>query len=760
MTMRHKALQTLHLHFLASSSLIVAMAINAPAAAQAPLTTSPSAVEDTQSQSGPVSPPSQSQVDETATPAEPGLADIVVTAQRRKENLQDVPIAITALDATAVTEQGITDLTGLATRVPSLTFSPFSPGQNIVALRGVSSNDDGAGTDNSIAVFVDGVYSGRVSNINPEMFDVASIEVLRGPQGTLYGKNTIGGAIVINSSLPNLRDVDARVRLEYGNYDRRSIAGLLTGPLSEEWAAKFSFLIRKRDGWIHNRVLGTREQDDDTQAYRGQILYSGDNVRLLLSGDYNRLDVGDVGRIPLTEVVGSLGPIVTEYNSICGPFGGPPKCSANPISGYSNRKSGGVSAKLDIDTGYGEVTSITAWRKSKINWLMDSVGVPSFPLGDLIDDRTEQFSQEVRIAGDSGPVKYVAGLFYLNEKTDRTEVFDFLVQGDIANSSRYTQNNELNSYAAFGQIDWEVTPDLILTGGARYTYERKSIVNNSVAGDIPIIQTTFANSRKANWSQFTPKAVIAYQPNTNTTIYASFAKGFKSGGFGAAPTRVEDTEPLKQEGATSYEAGLKTELFDRTLRLNAAVFYTKYKDLQYQAFGPRPGIPEFGIFSTVNLACAEAAGAEIEVDWLPFQNLMLSGSYGYLSSEYEDALIPNAAFPNQNGQDMIRAPRHKFSLSGRYEIPFADASKVVLNTSYRFTDDQRGELEPYAIQPSYSVFDSRIAWTSKNGNIEIAAWAKNLTDKTYVAHIYTVGGEVIGTFGEPRMYGLSVTLRN
>ncbi|MCY3731261.1 MAG: TonB-dependent receptor plug domain-containing protein, partial [Rhodospirillaceae bacterium] len=172
------------------------------------------------------------------------LEEVVVTAERRAENLQEVPNAITALSADTVERSDIHDLTDIATRIPGLTFSPFSPGQNIVALRGASSNDDGAGTDNSVAVFVDDVYLGRVSNINPEMFDIERVEVLRGPQGTLYGKNTIGGAINVVSTRPNTEEFEGKVRVNLGNYQRRDIAGLISGPLGEGWASKASFSYR------------------------------------------------------------------------------------------------------------------------------------------------------------------------------------------------------------------------------------------------------------------------------------------------------------------------------------------------------------------------------------------------------------------------------------------------------------------------------------------------------------------------------------
>jgi iron complex outermembrane receptor protein len=186
------------------------------------------------------------------------LEEVTVTAQRRSESLQTVPIAITAVTAADMERNGVHALGTLATQVPGLTFSPYAPGQNIVALRGVSSNDDGAGTDNSVAVFVDDVYLGRVSNINPEMYDVDRVEVLRGPQGTLYGKNTIGGAINIISSRPNTSNLDIKATADFGNYDRHNFSGLITGPITSNWAGKFVVSTRAADGWVDNVVLHTK----------------------------------------------------------------------------------------------------------------------------------------------------------------------------------------------------------------------------------------------------------------------------------------------------------------------------------------------------------------------------------------------------------------------------------------------------------------------------------------------------------------------
>ena len=704
------------------------------------------------------------------------LEEIVITAERRTENLQEVPNAITALSKISIERADIHDLADVATRIPGLTFSPFSPGQNIVALRGASSNDDGAGTDNSIAVFVDDVYLGRVSNINPELFDVERIEVLRGPQGTLYGKNTIGGAINVISSKPNLEEVGGRIRVHAGNYARRDVAGLLSGPLNPRWAAKASFRYRKRDGWVDNVHLNKKQKDDDVKALRGQLLYSGDRFEALFTADFNRLDVEDMARTPVA--TGKAGDpafwaanVPGSYTELCGGRGA--KCSAGPIDGYAKRDAWGASMRLSWSAAAGELVSITAYRENEADWNMDSTGTPRSPLPPLFNqinddilDKTEQLTQEFRwVSGIGDNLEYVAGLWFLAEETDRTECFDndplpsdCTPTADDGATDWYRQINETTSYAAFGQFDWTFADHWELTAGGRYSYDKKEIDNDAIAGDFVVINQTFSNSVSQSWSAFTPKLSLAYLPNDNTTLYGALSWGFKSGGFAAAPQGIEFTKPLDQEEALNYEIGLKTDI-GGSLRLNTALFYTEYQDLQIQTFGPLTAAAAFGTFQTFNAGDAEIFGAEIEATWIVSDKLVLSGFYSYQNSEFGDTNIPGTAFPDQSGQDLIRAPENKINLNADYAHPLANGAVLGANLSWRYTGDQRGELEPWAIQPAFDLLDARVSWTSAGESLELAVWCKNLADEEYITHVYTIASSVVAVFGDPRTYGATLIYR-
>ena len=411
------------------------------------------------------------------------LEEIIVTAQRRAENLQEIPVAVTALSQDAIDKADVHDLTSLARKIPGLSFSPFSPGQNIVSLRGAASNDDGAGTDNSVAMFVDDVYLGRVSNINPEMFDVERIEVLRGPQGTLYGKNTMGGAINVVSIKPDLDDLSGKVKLNVGNYARTDFAAYVNGPLSEQLAGKVAVSLRQRDGWVDNVALNKKQKDDNVYGMRGQLLWQGDDFEALFSADYQKLDVEDMARIPVrtgyhsprglddrllsganytdyytvngladpmpgmpaagdstdtrTDAADVVDPAVWSgaYEAVCGTEV-KPDCAAGPIDGYAKREAQGLSARLSWQLAGGELISITAIRSNEADWNMDSTGVPALVLIDDIFDETDQISQEIRWISQIGEnLDYTSGFWYLSEETDRTECFDLSVGSDCTPSA-------------------------------------------------------------------------------------------------------------------------------------------------------------------------------------------------------------------------------------------------------------------------------------------------------------------------------------
>ncbi len=740
------------------------------------------------------------------------LEEIVVTAQRKAETLLDVPLAVSALSQEAIEGSDTHELGGIAVQVPGLTFSSFSPGQNIVALRGASSNDDGAGTDGSVAIFVDDVYLGRISNINPELFDLERIEVLRGPQGTLYGKNTIGGAINIVSTRPDLEKFSGKVKLNLGNYSRVDAAALVTGPLANNLAFKVSASVRTRDGWVRNRALSKHQKDDNARGLKGQLLYSDDVFEALVSFDYNDLDIEDMGRVPLRanyEGIGPGGPnpalFRSGYELLCGDVSGI-NCVAGGFDGYAKREAWGLSGRLSwtlSDTL--EFLSITAYRDFEADWNMDSTGhdagnsasSPPFIINDDIFDTTEQFSQEFRLIGSPADrVDYVVGLWYLSEETDRTECFDLDGTGPAAGgtlsrvtgtectplasnwdgSEGYRQVNETTSYALFGQIDIRLTPRIKLTLGGRYSSEEKKIESSAFTNEVLaanplaprptwsglgiIAQNLDPLSLSESWSAFTPRVSLSFELSDDATLYLTYSEGFKSGGFGAAPTTEADARKvLDQEEATNYEVGFKG-LFGGVFRLGAAAFLVEYDGLQYQNFGsPNNDPTAFGRFLTFNAGDGEVMGIEVEATLAVDERLTLGGFLSWQNSEFGTTNIENAAADtNQDGNDLLRTPELKYGFNADYSIPLPGGSSLTLAGSYSFTDDQRADLPSYAIQPAFELVDLRLTWTTPAENFAITGWMKNALDEEYIGHIYTIaGGSVTAIYGDPFMYGVSAT---
>ncbi|QIB64930.1 TonB-dependent receptor [Kineobactrum salinum] len=709
------------------------------------------------------------------------LEEVVVTATHREENLQDVPISVSALTSQDLSEQQIFGATEIANKVPGMSYAEFSPGQAMISMRGISSADDGAGMDNSAVMFLDGVYIGRLANINFEMFDLERIEVLRGPQGTLFGRNAIGGAINVTSTRPS-EEFMAKAEVAAGNEGHLRYQGLISGPLSDSLFGKFSFSHREHDGYVDNIILGKKQQDENVDSFRGQLLFQTDRSEWLLSADYMEDDREDMGRVPVFP--GTDPDTVELWRQAGGSFR---KVTA-PVDGDSYRDASGISLQGDIDFNSGTLITITALRDAATDWGMASIGVGwrgGVEILDDINEEIETFSQELRWTSNlRGNLNYVAGLYYLIEETDRTEQFRLLAPAgangayiDVGNEiSR--QENETTSYAAYIQGDWNFSDRWTLTLGARFTLDEKETESTSincgalspgfenypdcagVGGSLNIIAQTFSIAADDEWSDFSPKASLQFRQTDQVMWFATVAKGFKSGGFGGAPgTPEQAATPVDEEIAWNYELGMKGDFLDNSLRLNISAFYMDYQDLQVVRFGPTQANPDYGSFITDNLGKAEIKGLETEFIWAPVDNFQLSGNYTYLDTEVQDLVLEVAGGAlDVSGAPLRQAPENKAALAMAYEMPLDNGAKLNFRVDYTYSDEQ---LNDYADQNTtideFSLWDARAAWVSADGNWQVALWGRNLTDEEYISHTYVIGPGVVGVWGPPRTYGLTLT---
>jgi len=723
------------------------------------------------------------------------LEEVFVTANYREENLQDVAVAVSAISGDELNEAQIFGPTEIAFRVPGMAYAEFAPGQAILSMRGVSSADDGPSMDNSVVMFLDGVYIGSIASINQEMFDVERIEVLRGPQGTLFGRNAVGGAINVTTMRPS-QEANIRAEVSAGTKGNLRYQGLVSGPITDSLSGKLVFNHREHDGYVDNFVMGVDQQDEDVTSYRAQLRWETDSMDWLLSADYMEDEREDMGRFP---VFGNGGPTVDSWKA----WGGDFRKVAAPAGtkeqgGGSDREASGFSLQGDIDFGSGTLTSITGFRNAKTDWGMASIGV-GIPV-EIIDDITQDidtFTQEFRWTSNlDGRFNYVAGIYYLDEDSERTEQYRLLLPQtvgggvfvdpgtqtwggaiDIGNEvSR--QENTTTSYAAYFQGDYEITDALTATFGVRYTSDEKDTTTTGVncgsaegqanfsqycagvGGSLSIIPQTFTVNAKESWSDVSPKFTLTYNINDDVMVYGTASWGFKSGGFGGgAGTPEQASRPIDPEDVINYEIGLKGDFLDRTLRVNAAAFYMDYTDLQIVRFGPTVDNPNFGQFITENVGEAEIAGVEAEITWAPTENFRLFGSYAYLDTAVSDFTINGidpTAIPG-NSDSLRQAPENKYSLGGVVDFPLPGGSVVSLRADYYHTDEQ---INDYINQNTkideFDLIDMRLSWTSANESWQLALWGKNITDEQWVSHSYTIGPGVIGVWGAPELWGVSV----
>ena len=729
-------------------------------------------------------------------PARGQIEEVVVTAQHRAESLQEVPVTVTALGADQLEKADIYDATSIALHAPGMSYGEFSPGQAIISLRGVSSADDGAGLDNSVALFLDGVYIGRLATINFDMFDLDRVEVLRGPQGTLFGRNAIGGAINVVSSKPS-DELTAKVGVTAGNEAILRYRALVSGPITDSVSGKVSFTHREHDGFVRNVVLNKDHQDENTTSVRGQLRFETEQSEWLLSADWMEDDREDMGRTPIFDGAPVLA--ILAANGVTGP-----RQNATSADGFSDRNASGVSLQGDIEFDKGTLTSITAFRSAETDWEMLSVGVPlgglGLPFDEVIDDIVEEidtFSQELRWTSNlGGSFEYTAGLYFFTEDTDRTEIFRITRAGtfaDPANPFRITDvgdqavigneysrtANETTSYAAYAQGTWEPNEQWRFTLGGRFTVDDKDYTAVSVncdlvfANDPSIIGTQFENfapcggrpgslnviaeafevNPSDDWSDFSPKIAAQYFPNDSVMLFGSVAKGFKSGGFaGSQGVESVASNPVDPETVINYEFGFKGDLLDDSLRLNITGFYMDYEDLQIVRFGPVPSSP-FGTFLTTNIGSADISGLETEFTWYATDNFRVSGHVALLNSEVNDLVINGN---DLSGSDLRQAPELTYNLLLNYNLPM-DTGNWDFRVEFSHVDEQINDyLNQNTVIQEHDLLDARVAWTSPDEEWEVAVWGKNITDDDYISHSYVIGPGVIGVWGAPATYGVTV----
>jgi iron complex outermembrane receptor protein len=726
--------------------------------------------------------PATAQQAAQASASSPVIDEIIVSARRRgDENLQDVSIAVSAFSGETLRESGIVDFAEIAARTPSFTFQEQIGNQQEVIVRGIGTlRLTGSAAEPSVGTFIDEVYIGRRGTATPPIFDLERAEVVRGPQGTLYGKNVVGGAVNLITARPS-QEFSGRASISYGQYDALGgqdmygVEAYVTGGLSDKVAGRLAAQYRENDGYSYNILRDEELDDNESFAVRGSLLFEPSNqLELRLTADFSHNEGGGQSRKPVDD------PTIPGLGAALG--GGllspNPRISESPWSQFEDRDVFGLIARADYKLQSGPtLTYLAAYRDGDFSGRYSLVGIASPPsLTDAANGQTETYegiTQDLRISSPDGPMRWVGGLYYLREETkviDNSIATSFLAEGgepggigDILDGEFiYDQTNVTTSYAVYGELNWDFAENLTLTAGARYTWDDKDYDHRTECLDYglepdfiiclaPLEDELWDITTSEDWSEFTPKLGLDWRVSVDALLYISAAKGFKGGGWQGKPgTEAAALVSYDPETAWTVEAGAKTEWAEQRVRVNLALFYTKFDDLQVEQ------LDDEGLTLIIdNAADAEIQGLEVEAVLAPTPALQFWFSGSYIDSEYKDFL--DASGGDRSGNTLARTPEFMFNVGTSYETQVGDALLLRGRVEYSWQDDMFWGVENTVFEGSYGLLDARISLGSSDGRWQAALYGKNLTDELYSVDVIPFLGDVFTRYSPPRSYGLQLT---
>ncbi|MET0249482.1 MAG: TonB-dependent receptor [Sphingobium sp.] len=745
-----------------------------------------------------------------------GAGEIVVTARRRDEAAQDVPISLSVIGAADIRASGTSTFNQIQQLVATLQVTTTNARNSNVTIRGLGANATIAidGLEAGVGFYVDGVYYGRPGQSQFDLIDLQQIEVLNGPQGTLFGKNTTAGAINITTRAPSF-DPELVVEGNVGNYDQRQLRASGSAPIIQDrLAVRLTAAYTDRKGFLTNVFNGRDAQDYENLTLRGQVLAKPvDDVTVRIIGDYSRqkqyfmLAIND-------EYFTTLANGARIANNI---FDRSARLGYTPLTaGAFNRKgdadsliqahmkSYGVSGHVDWDVGAATLTSITAYRWWDWDPRNDTDGT-SLPIltKQHTSNRQRQFSQEFRVASNGeNVIDYVAGLYYFwqvvrgygsaafgrdyaawnyNPVTtppatlaiNRYAVENF----EAANYSDPTTK----SYAAFGQLDWHIAPSLTLTGGLRYTHEKKegrfrqfwvggndlsilSPANRAIAMAARASQRELAFEARDSSNAVSGLVTLSFKPADEVLIYGTYSRGSKSGGLNLSPGGAS-RPVIAPEKVDNFEVGLKSQWLDRRLTFNAAAYLTNVRD--YQANISEQTGPTTSLQYIANVPKVRSKGFETTLSLAPVEGLRLGASAAYTDARYVDyknaAQAPERAYlgPIQDlsGTSMPLMPKFTYTLNVDASRPLGDSVSIYTRFDYlhRSSVNATATLSSYGVIPAYGVLNARVGFNFLEGRYDLSLWARNLGQKEFfVTKSVQPIGVVTGLPGEPRTLGATL----
>lgn len=688
--------------------------------------------------------------------------DIVVTANKREETLQRVGVAATAFSGESLSNLGFTQTSDLARIVPAFSINYVNPSISQTNIRGVSQNDFADHLEPPIAVYQDEGYVGTSGGSSVPMFDMQRVEILRGPQGTLFGRNATGGLIHFISAQPS-DHFEGYVQASYGRFNTYNLEGAVGGPLSEGVRARLAFARNASEGPYTNVIAGAKAGGNiDNWGVRGIIEADlGETTQLRILGKFYRDDqrgaaytfrVGQLGPqgigVPVGPTETGVFPNIILGGTISAPCAGcnvlgykntqGPWAAASNYPGFFKRDFWGVQGRLTHEFGGATLTAISDYLRVKKSTQYDVDMSPQHMFIYGSDQDYKQFSQELRVNGETGALKYVAGAYYLNMRGYYTQPLDLDVSvyvgaplcvgincgpgsGNAPAHFEPRYSDDIDSWAVFAQGEYAISDTMSFTLGARYTHDTKRY-DYGWSGVLPWVEQISYNDRRT-FGNVALKAQVDWRPTDQTLIYASYTRGHKGGNWAAPafPPIVTQTLPHDQEVLTSYEVGFKTRFADNKITLNGSAYYYDYSD--YQAFSL------LGLTQSIFNKDAEVYGGEIELRANPVRGLELATSAVLMDSKVKNVTLPNAAIVNR---EMPNSPTFQATALIRYAWDMF-GGEMSLQASGKYMGDHYLTVinEPINFEKHYATLDLRAAWLSPDRNLELSVYGQNVTGELY-----------------------------
>jgi iron complex outermembrane receptor protein len=688
----------------------------------------------------------------TASKSSGQLEEIIVTAQKRAENLQDVPIAVTAVTAATLEKMGVKAFTDLTVAVPGLNVTNTF-GRLTFSLRGIGSTSVGPGVENPIALYIDGVYYASTTASLLSLNNISQIEVLKGPQGTLFGRNATGGLVQVTSKDPT-QTTTGSFDLTYANYQTEIASGYLAGGLADNVAADISIYAKHQgEGWGRDLYNGEQVYNvDHDVAVRSKVVFTPlDLTKLTLIADYN--DIRD-SMNPSTIRPGSISPFEPGLQ---------PDLGYNVNNNYQPAhliKTDGVSLRWDQGISDLTLSSITAYRHANSTIGGDLDGLPIDEADFIFDQYDQQFTQELQLSSKNAEkLQWTTGLFYYDGKSGYTPFYIPLRYAGI-NVIYPSTNEKISSEAAYAQFTYAVADDTHLTLGGRYTDEKHTLFDSST-GVIPIdapvssvVATDIPNASETN-KEFTYRASIDHRFSNEVLAYASYNRGFKAGGYSvSSPT----APPYSPETLDAFEIGAKTDLFDRRVRFNTALFYDKYDNIQVQRYNAIS-------IETVNGAKARSYGVDADLTAVLAPGLQLTAGVTVADATFTS--FPNCVLAaplggvalfggNCTGYMLPIAAKTTGNVMLDYVVPLSNGS-IDLNGNVYYNSGYFTDISNVIHQKDYTKLGVFGKWSDATEHYSIELYGANLTNRRVIVYGDSQGvGTQLVNYGEPRTYGVTL----